>query len=51
MVFIKKYEARKKAMQEERERKLEIEQNRLSDTDVPWMKYECAIFEGYLSFI
>ena len=51
MVFIKNHEAWEKDEQKARERKLEIEQNRLYDSDVPWMKYKCEIFEGCMKFL
>lgn len=51
MVFIKNQEAWERDAQKERERRLEVERNRLTDEDVPWIKCQCDIFEGYIKFL
>lgn len=51
MVFIKNHEARERDVQEARERRHEVERNRLSDEDVPWIKCQCEIFEGCVKFL
>lgn len=51
MVFIKNHETREKDIQEARVCKLEVEQNRLTDEDVPWIKCQCEVFEGYIKFL
>lgn len=50
MVYVKTQECWNQDLQEEIARKREIEKNRLSDTDVPWMKYYNTICEGYIKF-
>ena len=50
MVYVKTQECWDQELQEEIARKQETEQNRLSDTDVPWMKYNNIIWEGYIKF-
>ncbi len=51
MVYKKTQECWDKDMQEEIARKREIEENRLSDKDVPWMKHKSHIWEGYIKFL
>lgn len=51
MVYRKTQECWDQDMQEEIARKREIEENRLSDKDVPWMKYKSHILEGYIKFL
>lgn len=50
MVYAKNQECWNQDIQEEIAGKREIEKNRLSDTDVPWMKYYNTIGEGYIKF-
>jgi hypothetical protein len=50
MVYIKTQECWDQDIQKEIERKRETEKNRLSDADVPWMKYNDIIWEGYVKF-
>lgn len=50
MVYVKTQECWDKELQEEIARKRELEKNRLSDTDVPWIKYYNTICEGYITF-
>lgn len=50
MVYAKNQECWNQDIQEEIARQREIEKNRLSDTDVPWMKYYNTIGEGYIKF-
>lgn len=50
MVYRKTQECWDKDRQEAIARKREIEENRLSDKDVPWMKYKSHILEGYIKF-
>lgn len=50
MVYVKTQECWDKELQEEIARKRELEKNRLSDTDVPWIKYYKTICEGYIKF-
>lgn len=50
MVYAKNQECWNQDIQEEIAGKREIEKNRLSDTDVPWMKYYNTIGEGYVKF-
>ena len=50
MVYAKNQECWNQNIQEEIAGKREIEKNRLSDTDVPWMKYYNTIGEGYIKF-
>lgn len=50
MVYVKTQECWNQDLQEEIARKREIEMNRLSDTDVPWMKYYNTIWEEYIKF-
>lgn len=50
MVYIKTQACWDQDIQKEIARKRETEKNRLSDTDVPWMKYSNIIWEGYIKF-
>lgn len=50
MVYAKNQECWNQDIQEEIAGKREIEKNRLSDTDVPWMKYYNTVGEGYIKF-
>lgn len=50
MVYAKNQECWNQDIQEEIAGKREIEKNRLSDTDVPWMKYYNTIGEGFIKF-
>lgn len=50
MVYIRTQECWDQDIQEENARKREAEKNRLSDTDVPWVKYNNIICEGYIKF-
>lgn len=50
MVYIKTQECCDRDAQEAIVREQETEKNRLSDTDVPWMKYKNCMFEGYIKF-
>lgn len=50
MVYVRTQECWNQDIQEEIAGKREIEKNRLSDTDVPWMKYYNTIGEGYIKF-
>lgn len=50
MVYIKTQKCWDQDMKKEIAIKKETEKNRLSDTDVPWMKYKNIIWEGYIKF-
>lgn len=50
MVYVKTQECWDREEQRAIARKREIEKNRLEDTDVPWMKYESCVSEGYIKF-
>jgi hypothetical protein len=50
MIYRKTQEFLEKESQEAARVKREVEENRLSDTDVPWMKYKTHILEGYIKF-
>lgn len=50
MVYVKTQECWDKDRLEAIAIKREIEANRLSDKDVPWMKYKSLILEGYIRF-
>lgn len=51
MVYIRNQECWDQQLQEEIARKREVEKNRLSDTDVPWMKYNGILRDGYIKFL
>lgn len=51
MVYVTNQECWDQELQEEIAIKREVEKNRLSDTDVPWMKYNNILQDGYIKFL
>ena len=50
MVYRKTQECWDRDLQEAIAREREVEENRLTDKDIPWMKYQSHILEGYIKF-
>lgn len=51
MVYVTNQECWDQKLQEEIAIKREVEKNRLSDTDVPWMQYNNILRDGYIKFL